>query len=84
MAKKSRVDRIALAGGLIGMLTTNPRRAIESRVEEANSNGWRLHQILPHSERNLFVILLASIVLILTLGLYTFGGGYLLLFEKDE
>lgn len=81
--KKNKVDRISLAGGLIGLLFTNPRGALDKRVNEANKNGWNLHQILPHTETNLFVRLLAMLVLVLTLGLYTFGAGYILLFEKE-
>ena len=83
MMMKNKIDRIALAGGLIGLLFTNPRGALEKRVNEANKNGWKLHQILPHTETNLFVRFLALLILVLTLGLYTFGAGYILLFEKE-
>jgi len=83
MRKINKVDRIFLTGGLIGLLFTNPRRAIDSRVEEANKHGWNLHQILPHVETNWLIWIFSIIVLFLTLGLFTFGAGYILLFEKE-
>jgi hypothetical protein len=81
--KINKVDRISLAGGLLGALFTNPRAAIDSRVEEANKNGWNLHQIIPHAETNLFIKIVSILLLIMTLFLWTFGAGYILLFEKE-
>ena len=84
MKIKNKVDRISLAGGLLGALFTNPRKAIDDRVAEANANGWHLHQILPHQETNLFIWLVSLLLLALTLGMFTFGAGYILLFQKHE
>jgi hypothetical protein len=81
--KVNKIDRIYLAGGLLGALFTNPRAALDSRVEKANENGWNLHQIIPHTETNLFLKIVSILVLIITLGLWTFGAGYILLFEKE-
>jgi len=83
MAKKNKVGRIALMGGLIGMLTTNPRKALEDRIDEENAQGWNAIHIEPHRTTNLFVWLLQLIVLFLTIGLFTWGGGYLILFERE-
>lgn len=80
--KINKIDRIYLAGGLLGALFTNPRAAIDSRVEEANKNGWNLHQIIPHTETNLFMRMLSVVLLLLTLFMWTFGAGYILVFEK--
>ena len=83
MAKINRVERVSLSGGIIGSLATNPRSAIENKCKELNSQGWNCHQIIPHSTRNVFVMILQTVVLVLTLFLWTFGAGYILLFEKD-
>ena len=83
MARKNKVTRVSLMGGLIGMLTTNPRKALEDEIDEQNQNGWTATHIDPHSTTNLFVWVLQLAVLFLTLGLFTWGGGYLILFEKE-
>lgn len=79
----NKIDRIALASGLLGALFTNPRRALDSRVETANKEGWKLIQIVPHEETNLLIKIFSIIVLLITIGLWTFGAGYILLFEKE-
>jgi hypothetical protein len=83
MAKINRVERVSLSGGIIGALATNPRSAIEKKCNELNVQGWNCHQIMPHSTRNFLVMILQSIILVLTLFLWTFGAGYVLLFEKE-
>lgn len=83
MAKYNKVVRIALSGGIIGALFTNPRRALEKAINEANADGWNCHQILPHSTSNMFMVILQIVVLFCTLFLWTFGAGYLLLMEKE-
>lgn len=80
----NKVVRISLAGGLIGLLTTNPRRAIDNAIDKANQDGWHCHQIVPHSSRNLLVWILQVVVLLLTFFLWTWGAGYILLFEKER
>lgn len=81
--KINKVKRIALSGGLVGALFTNPRKALDTAIQEANADGWNCHQILPHSTTNLFIIILQIALLICTLGFWTFGAGYLLLLEKE-
>lgn len=80
----NKVVRLSLAGGLIGLLTTNPRRAIDNAIDKANQDGWHCHQIVPHSSRNLLVWILQVVVLLLTFFLWTWGAGYILLFEKER
>ena len=84
MSKKNKVSRISLMGGLIGLLSTNPRKALEDEIDKANQEGWSAIHIEPHTTTNLFVWLLQLVVLFLTLGLFTWGGGYLILFEKQS
>lgn len=83
MAIKNKVVRLSLAGGLIGLLSTNPRKALDDAIDQENQKGWNAIQIQPHRTTNLFVILLQIAVLICTLGLWTWGAGYLILFEMD-
>ncbi|MCL2196462.1 MAG: hypothetical protein FWB77_02480 [Treponema sp.] len=83
MAKINRVERVALSGGIIGALATNPRNAIEEKCKELNAQGWNCHQIIPHSTRNFLIIVFQNLILVLTLFLWTFGAGYILLFEKE-
>ena len=83
MAKKNKIARISLMGGLIGALTTNPRKALESAIENANEEGWNAIHIESHRTSNLFIFFLQLIVLAITLGLFTWGGGFLVLLEKE-
>ncbi len=83
MPKKNKVVRISLMGGLIGALTTNPRKALENEIDKGNNEGWNAIHIEPHSTTNLFVGALQLVALVCTLGLWTWGGGYLVLFEKE-
>lgn len=83
MSKKNKVVRISLMGGLIGALTTNPRKALEDAIDKENNEGWNAIHIEPHSTANLFVWVLQLVVLVCTLGLWTWGGGYMVLFEKE-
>lgn len=78
------IVRVALSGGLIGLLFTNPSRALQNVIDEHNKAGWRVHQILPHSTRNIFMMLLSLLVLVVTLGIWTFGAGYIILLERQK
>jgi hypothetical protein len=83
MAKKNRVLRISLMGGLLGALLNNPRKALEDAIDAANQQGWNAIHIENHRTTNLFVWALQILVLILTLGLWSWGGGYLVLLERE-
>ncbi|MDD9982244.1 MAG: hypothetical protein OXU81_12940 [Gammaproteobacteria bacterium] len=84
MAKVNKVVRIALSGGIIGWLTTNPRRALDARIDKENQEGWNAIYILPHVDTNLVAFLARVVVLVLTLFLWTWGAGYLILFERER
>jgi hypothetical protein len=81
--KLNKIVRVSLSGGLIGAIGTNPRRALGQTLQKYNAAGWNCHQILPHATRNIFIMVLQIIILVATFGLWTFGAGYLVLFEKD-
>ena len=82
--KINKVVRIALSGGIIGLLTTNPRRVLDVRIDKENQEGWNAIYILPHSDTNLVARIARIIVLVLTLFLWTWGAGYLVLFERER
>ena len=83
MSKVNKIVRISLAGGIIGMLTTNPRKALEDAINSNNKDGWNAIYFSEHKTSNYFITLLQLFVLALTLFLWTFGAGYMILFEKD-
>lgn len=82
--KNNKVVRISLSGGLIGLLATNPRRALDDAIDKANQEGWNAIYFQPHKTSNVFVALLQILVLICTLGLWTFGAGYMILLERER
>ena len=82
--KTNKVVRISLAGGLIGLLTTNPRRALDETIDKQNQDGWNAIYFMPHRTSNLLVALLQIVVLICTLGLWTWGAGFMVLFERER
>lgn len=84
MEKVNKVINMSLAGGLIGLMTTNPRRSLDNLIDKHNQDGWNLVQVIPSEDRNIIMFILKLIVLICTIGLYTFGSGYLLIMEKDK
>ena len=84
MAKMNKVVRIALSGGIIGLLTTNPRRALDKRIDDENQQGWNAVYFIPHKETNVLVAILRIVVLVFTLFMWTWGAGYLILFERER
>lgn len=81
---KTQVIRKTVAGGLIGALVTNPRRTLANEIDEKAHSGWRLTAMTPLAGANLFMTLVSLVVLVLTLGMWTFGAGYLLAFERAD
>jgi hypothetical protein len=80
---RSKVDEVSFVGGLYGLLFTSPKRSIESRVKKGNDAGWRLVQMHASSGSNLLIWLLRLLLLIMTLGIFTFSDGMYLVFEKE-
>lgn len=77
-----RIKNVNLSGGLIGLIWDSPTRKLNKTISAANSEGWRVVQVLPASEWNLLVAVARIIVLVVTIFLYTFSNGYYLLLEK--
>ena len=84
MSKLNKVVRISLSGGIIGWLTTNPRRALDNRIDKENQEGWNAIYVMPQSDTNLAAVIARFVVLVCTLFLWTWGAGYLILFERER
>ena len=82
MVMKNKVERLTYSGGLLGVLFGSSKGKLQSKVEELNELGWKLHMI-HRDEVNLLIILLRWLLLALTLGLWTIGSSVLLVFEKS-
>ena len=82
--KRNKIDEITFIGGLIGWLAVNPKATIDNRVAEANKAGWTVVNIISGGEQNALLRLLRFIILVVTLGLFTFGDGVYVIFEKEE
>ena len=82
--KRNKIDEITFIGGFIGWLAVNPKATIDNRVAEANKAGWTVVNIVPGGEQNALLRFLRYIILTITLGLFTFGDGVYVIFEKEE
>lgn len=82
--KRNKVVRINLSGGIIGLMATNPRRALDDAINKENQDGWNAVYFTPHKETNLLAWLATLVVLLLTLFMWTWGAGYLVLFERED
>jgi hypothetical protein len=79
---ENKIVRISLASGLIGLLTTNPRKALEDTIKAQNDMGYSCTYFYPNNAPNLLLRVIQLVILICTLGLWTWGAGYLILLEK--
>ncbi len=82
--KQNRVERITLSGGLIGFLSSNPRRALENKLQEFNSQGWHVVQVMDDSSGNLITTIVRLFFLIITVLLWSPANGYFVILEKNE
>ncbi len=83
MSKVNKVVRVSLSGGIVGMLLTNPRKALDDVIDKNNQEGWNAIFFQEHKTSNLLIFVLQFAVLFLTLCIWTFGAGYMVLFEKE-
>ena len=82
--KRNKIDEITFVGGIIGWLAVNPKATIDNRVAEANKAGWTVVNIISGNEKYALLRLLRTVVLVVTLGLFPFGDGVYVIFEKEE
>ena len=80
---ENKVVRVSLSGGLIGLIFTNPAKALNRCMAKYNKEGWRFVFKIPHKQRNIFMLLLENVILVATIGLWTFDAGYLVTFERN-
>ena len=82
--KVNKVVQLNLMGGIIGLMATNPRRALDNRIDKENQQGWNAVYFMHHRDTNLLVTILKLAVLVCTLFLWTWGAGYMILFERER
>ena len=75
---------LPLSVNKISFSLVNPKATIDNRVAEANKAGWTVVNIIPGGEQNALLRLLRIVVLVVTLGLFTYGDGVYVIFEKEE
>lgn len=77
------VERVVFLGGIIGALSSNPKSRLQKTFDQANYHGWRVRQIIPDPDQNLFQFLIRAFLLIITLFLYTERQGFYIVYERD-
>lgn len=80
---ENRILHVKLAGGLIGLLTSNPKTALEGAIQKANTEGWQVVQVIDDNTGNLIVWILRLIILLVTLTLWTPANGYFVVLQRD-
>jgi hypothetical protein len=78
----NKVVNVTLTGGIIGMIGGSPDGSLNKIITRENQNGWKVIQIIPSDQGNLFINILRFIVLIMTLFFYTTTSGYYIILEK--
>lgn len=77
-----KVVRVELTGGIIGLLFTDPEKDINKVIHRESLDGWEVEHMVYHRTQNVLVLGLQFFLLAITLGLYTFTPGYMILFRK--
>lgn len=83
LRKDNKVIRVNFSGGLIGLVFGSHRGKLQKEIDEQNKLGWNYVDSLA-DDPNLILIILRIILLIFTLGLWTLGVGYILIFERPK
>ena len=78
----NKVVNVTLTGGIIGMFASSPQKKLNDAIKRENANGWRVVQIIPADSGNIFLIIYRSLLLLITLFLYTNANGYYVIMEK--
>lgn len=79
----NKVVNVTLTGGIIGMFGGSPHGTLNRIIKRENQKGWKVIQIIPSDQGNLFISILRFIVLIVTLFFYTTASGYYIIMEKS-
>ena len=78
-----KVLRLSYHSGLVGLVFGSTKNRVQNAVSTMNQNGYRLH-LIHKDDINLIQILGRYILLIITLGVWTWGRNDLLIFEKNN
>jgi|JI102314A1RNA_FD_contig_21_5208492_length_465_multi_2_in_0_out_0_1 hypothetical protein len=78
----NKIESVRLMGGILGLFLSSPRKDIEGKIKSLNSEGYKVVQVIPDDGGNLITFILKFLLLVITLGLYTLSGGYLVIAEK--
>lgn len=78
----NKVINITLFGGLVGLLAESPHLALRKAINGANSDGWKVVQVVPAASGSFIYAFLQTIVLLLTLLIFTFKPGYYVVLER--
>ena len=77
----NRVRRVTLHSGIIGIFMGGPEKRLQEMLNLANDEGESVVFVLPDNW-NAVMGILSLIILIVTLGMWTFSPGYLLVTAK--
>ena len=80
-SKQNKVIRVSFFGGIIGLLVGSHRGKLENNILKMNADGWNLAEVIP-DHINLILWILRLLLFLVTLGLWTLGTGYILVFER--
>ena len=82
--KENKVFNVTLNGGIIGLLADSPQRKLNNAISKANASGWNVVQVIPADSGNIFLNILRSLLLVITIFLFTTANGYYLILERDN
>jgi hypothetical protein len=79
----NKVLRVSYHSGLVGLVFGSTKNKVQNLVSAMNQNGYKLH-LIHQDDINLVQILGRYLLLIVTLGVWTWGRNDLLIFEKNN
>lgn len=79
----NKVVRVSYHSGLVGLFFGSTKNSVQNLVSAMNQNGYKLH-LIHQEDINVVQILGRYLLLIVTLGLWTWGRNDLLIFEKNN
>jgi len=81
---KNKVVNVTLTGGIIGLIGVRPDNVLNNKIKKEYMDGWKVIQIIPSSNGNIFLNILRLGLLLVTLFLYTTSDGYYIVMEQIE
>lgn len=81
---ENKIVNITLDGGIIGLLASSPKSALNDVIEYENSEGWKVIQVIPADSGNLFLSIFRLVLLLCTFLMYTTANGYYVIMERTQ